>query len=119
MQKVDKGWGHELILIANEMYCLKRMVFTEKGNFFSMHYHAQKHESWIVESGSFELVILNLQDASEIKHIIKENDSITIAQGVCHQLFALEDNSVILEVSTADSPEDNYRIRPGMSQGAK
>ena len=33
-----------------------------------------------------------------------------------HQLQALESNSSITEVSTADSVEDNYRIFPGDSQ---
>jgi hypothetical protein len=33
-----------------------------------------------------------------------------------HQLEALEDNSSITEVSTADSVEDNYRLIPGDSQ---
>jgi quercetin dioxygenase-like cupin family protein len=33
-----------------------------------------------------------------------------------HQLEALQPNSIIFEVSTADSVEDNYRIAPGDSQ---
>jgi len=35
-----------------------------------------------------------------------------------HQLIALKPNSMVFEVSTADSVEDNYRIIPGDSQVA-
>ena len=33
-----------------------------------------------------------------------------------HQLVAIEDDSIIIEVSTPDSVEDNYRIGKGDSQ---
>ena len=33
-----------------------------------------------------------------------------------HQLIAMEDNSIIIEVSTPDSVEDNYRIAKGDNQ---
>ena len=33
-----------------------------------------------------------------------------------HQLIAMQDNSIIIEVSTPDSVEDNYRIIKGDSQ---
>jgi len=33
-----------------------------------------------------------------------------------HQLIALKPMSMVFEVSTADSVEDNYRIIPGDSQ---
>jgi hypothetical protein len=36
--------------------------------------------------------------------------------GYPHQLQAAEDNSIIVEVSTPDSIEDNYRVAPGDSQ---
>ena len=35
---------------------------------------------------------------------------------VPHQLIAEVDNSKIIEVSTTDSVEDNYRVEPGDSQ---
>lgn len=113
---IEKGWGYEEIIIANEYYCLKKMVFEKAGNHFSMHFHKQKHETWLVQSGKFRLVVVDLKDASEKELFIMMDDTVTIDVGVPHQLFALEDNSVILEVSTADNPEDNHRIRPGMSQ---
>ena len=50
--KIPKGWGHELIIENNELYCGKILVFNS-GCRFSMHYHLLKDETWYVNSGEF------------------------------------------------------------------
>ena len=40
--KVDKGWGFQLTWATNDLYCGKMMVFTKKGNKFSMHFQRKK-----------------------------------------------------------------------------
>ena len=50
--KVPKGWGEELIIENNEMYCGKLLIFKE-GCKFSMHYHLIKDETWYVDKGEF------------------------------------------------------------------
>ena len=50
--KVPKGWGEELIIENNEMYCGKLLIF-KKGCRFSMHYHLIKDETWYVDKGEF------------------------------------------------------------------
>ena len=50
-----KGWGHELIWANTESYCGKLLVFKEKGNKFSMHFHREKDETWFVQDGEFTL----------------------------------------------------------------
>lgn len=84
-----------------------------------MHFHASKKESWYVESGEFQLTILDTKTAKPETHILRIGDDITINPLTPHQLKALEDNSIILEVSTMDSIEDNHRVSPGMSQNEK
>ena len=42
---VQKGWGHELIWATNDKYCGKLLKFN-KGARFSMHFHAEKEETW-------------------------------------------------------------------------
>ena len=49
---VPKGWGEELIIENNDMYCGKVLVFNS-GCKFSMHYHMIKDETWYVEEGEF------------------------------------------------------------------
>ena len=111
---VTKGWGAEEIWVTNDLYCSKFMHFNE-GARFSMHFHASKTESWYIMSGEFELELINTNDASIIK--------ITLTKGMSWTNLPLEPHRVkcikagtILEVSTPDAVEDNYRVMPGDSQ---
>ena len=47
---------------------------------------------------------------------LNKNDTRRITPLTPHQLEALEEGSIIIEVSTPDSVEDNYRVMPGDSQ---
>jgi mannose-6-phosphate isomerase-like protein (cupin superfamily) len=87
----------------------------EKGGQFSMHFHKDKMETWYVQSGQFEVEVINTVDASVTKKIlhpgsVHHNDPL-----IPHRVTCLEAGTII-EVSTADSVEDNYRILPGDSQ---
>ena len=113
---VKKGWGYELIWATNEKYCGKIMVFEKAGNKFSMHFHKEKDETWFVNSGKFTLRFIETDTATVKEAILKEGDVWRNLPLVPHQLEALEDNSSITEVSTADSIEDNFRLLPGDSQ---
>ena len=84
-----------------------------------MHFHAQKDESWYVTNGSFTLRILDPRDASVKESVLNKGDSIRLYPLTIHQVEALEDDSELFEVSTADSDEDNYRVRPGDNQVAR
>jgi quercetin dioxygenase-like cupin family protein len=78
--------------------------------FFSMHYHLLKKETWFVQEGSFELRYINVDEGSTNSIKLTEGDSIVIERGQPHQLIALEDSSIILEVSTEHFDSDSYRI---------
>jgi uncharacterized RmlC-like cupin family protein len=111
---VSKGWGHELIWASNDRYCGKLLKFN-KGAKFSMHFHAEKEETWYVLDGRFEVWWIDTKDASvKFVHLDKgatwHNNPL-----VPHQLICLDEGTII-EVSTADSVEDNYRVMPGDSQ---
>ena len=114
--KVDKGWGFELIWATNDKYCGKMMVFTKKGNKFSMHFHKEKDESWFVNEGSFIVRWIDTKTATLFSQTLTQGMTWRNKPLLPHQLEALEDKSGIVEVSTADSVEDNYRLIPGDSQ---
>jgi quercetin dioxygenase-like cupin family protein len=116
---VKKGWGYEYIFATNDLYCGKILHFNKKGNKFSMHFHAEKDESWYVTSGSFILRILDTRNATVKESVLNKGDSIRIFPLTVHQVEALEDDSELFEVSTADSDEDNYRVLPGDNQFAR
>tara|TARA_B000000609_G_scaffold151873_1_gene138694 strand:- start:39 stop:398 length:360 start_codon:yes stop_codon:yes gene_type:complete len=111
---VEKGWGHELIWATNDKYCGKLMKFN-KGARFSMHFHKEKDESWYVLDGTFDLLTINTQDASVQKSRLSKGDIWRNEPLLPHQLICLEEGTII-EVSTPDSVEDNYRVAKGDSQ---
>jgi len=111
---VKKGWGHELIWATNDKYCGKLMKFNE-GAKFSMHFHKEKEESWYVLEGEFIVHWLNTFDASKISNHLKQGDTWHNEPCSPHQLECIKEGT-ILEVSTPDSVEDNYRVSPGDSQ---
>ena len=113
---VKKGWGYELIWATNDKYCGKIMVFEKIGAKFSMHFHKEKDETWIVNSGKFKVRWIDTKTAKISEKELSEGETWYNPPLLPHQLEALEPNSSITEVSTADSVEDNYRIFPGDSQ---
>ena len=75
-----------------------------------------KDESWLVTAGSFKLRYIDTKTAEHHYKTLALGDTWRNYPGMPHQVEALEDMSSIMEVSTADSVEDNYRIEAG--QGA-
>jgi len=105
---VRKGWGVEIHIVNNDKYCLKYLVFF-KGKKFSLHYHDIKQELWHCIFGKFDLFL----DESKSNPVrFKAGGKIELLPSQVHQLFALE-NSMIVEVSTRDFPEDSIRLERG------
>ena len=111
---VNKGWGREDIFVTNDEYCGKILSFFNDGK-SSMHYHLDKKETWYCLSGQFIIHYINTKDASISQVSFNVGDVWTNERGMPHQLECIETGS-ILEVSTPDSDEDNYRVFKGDSQ---
>ena len=109
-KRVEKKWGYELWIHNDYEYCGKLLVFTKNRNRFSMHYHLQKKESWYVQEGRFQFNWLNVEDGKLESSTLEKGQSVTIERGLPHQLIALEDNSIVFEVSTEHYDEDSYRV---------
>jgi mannose-6-phosphate isomerase-like protein (cupin superfamily) len=112
--KVEKGWGHEVIIVNNDLYCGKILHFN-KGAKFSMHFHLKKKETWYVASGSFLFRWINTRNADVIEETLGVGDTITNEVGEPHQIIALEEGD-IFEVSTKHFDSDSYRVGKGDSQ---
>ena len=76
-------------------------------------------ETWFVNAGQFLVRWIDTATAELHEKVLKEGDTWHNPPLQPHQLQALVANSMILEVSTADSVEDNYRVGPGDSQNKK
>lgn len=111
---IEKGWGSELIWATNDKYCGKLLKFNE-GARFSMHFHAGKDETWYVLDGEFLVRIVNTANATQSEHLLIPGDTWHNLPLQPHQLECLIPGTLI-EVSTPDSVEDNYRIMSGDSQ---
>lgn len=112
--KVSKGWGYEHIWVSNDKYCSKFLHFKE-GAKFSMHFHAEKEETWYVQSGQFIVTWIYTGNATVHEKTLNVGDVWHNRPLVPHQVQCLSAGT-ILEVSTPDSIEDNYRVMPGDSQ---
>lgn len=112
--RVSKGWGSEEIWATTDLYCGKFLHF-EKGAEFSMHFHAIKDESWYVQSGRFTVRWINTRNADVIETDLRAGDTWHNPPLMPHQLVCHEAGTIV-EVSTADSVEDNFRVMPGDSQ---
>ena len=112
--KVPKGWGEELIIENNEMYCGKLLIFKE-GCKFSMHYHLIKDETWYVDKGTFTYRWIDTETAEVNEQQLKPGDVVRQRVGQPHQIIALTDGT-IFEVSTQHFDEDSYRVFKGDSQ---
>ncbi len=112
--KIYKGWGSEEIFESNDLYCGKLLHFNQ-GARFSMHFHAEKDETWYVLNGKFIVHWIDTKTAE--KHSLELIPSSVWRNKplLPHQLECLEEGTII-EVSTPDSVEDNYRILKGDSQ---
>lgn len=111
---VNKGWGSEFIWVSNDNYCGKFLNFNT-GAKFSMHFHAFKEETWYVLEGQFIVKYIGTADATCYEQILNKGDTWHNKPLVPHQLICLQAGTII-EVSTPDSVEDNYRVFPGDSQ---
>lgn len=111
---VQKGWGSELIWATNDKYCGKLLRFNT-GAKFSMHFHAVKDETWYVLDGLFFVKWIDTTTATEHIVYLKPGDTWHNPPHKPHQLVCQESGTII-EVSTPDSVEDNYRVGKGDSQ---
>lgn len=115
IKEIPKGWGSERIIANNDKYCGKFLSYTKAGSVSSAHFHPIKSESFLVIQGTFKF---SYWDSKGLKKSIEMCQGAIIHIPNCcpHQLEALEDDSIILEVSTPHSDDDVVRIEPGDSQ---
>ena len=109
-KRVEKVWGYELWL-ANDVendYCGK-ILHVNKGHSFSMHFHANKHETFYVLKGSARLNTIDTISADVNSVILEEGDCYIVDRLVPHQIEALEEVEII-ESSTYHMDSDSYRV---------
>ena len=108
-KEVPKKWGYEHWVVNNEEYCGK-ILFLNKDNHSSWHYHKLKHETLYVQSGKLLIKFNDSDDFVSAKEIIlNPGERLVVYRGLRHQLIALEP-TYILEFSTQHFDTDSIRI---------
>jgi mannose-6-phosphate isomerase len=103
--RIDKPWGHELIVHHTENYVVKELHVLS-GKRLSLQYHQQKEETMILLSGK---AILDVPTGSII---MSKMYPIYLFPKTIHRLTSIED-CVVIEVSTPELDdvvrlEDDY-----------
>jgi mannose-6-phosphate isomerase-like protein (cupin superfamily) len=109
---VQKGWGREIWIANNALYCGK-ILEIQKGKRCSLHYHMLKTESFYLHSGRLLVRVKASRDAAEREEFeLSEGDCLDIAPGMVHQMEAIED-AELFEFSTQHFDSDSYRLERG------
>jgi mannose-6-phosphate isomerase-like protein (cupin superfamily) len=109
--KVNKGWGHELIIHNDEKYCGKLLFFNAQKR-CSLHYHKLKCETFYVQSGRLLLRYRELNETEEKEVLLQAGDKFEVHPGLVHQMLACTDVE-LFEFSTQHFDDDSYRITLG------
>jgi mannose-6-phosphate isomerase-like protein (cupin superfamily) len=80
-----------------------------------MHFHRDKDETWYVQSGKFTVRWIDTETAETHEKTLEDGSVWHNPPCQPHQLICIQAGTIV-EVSTPDSMEDNYRIIPGDSQ---
>jgi mannose-6-phosphate isomerase len=99
MRAVAKPWGHEEIWAETSKYVGKYLYIVE-GHRLSRQYHEKKEETIRVLSGHLHLEIGSGDDLS-VKTLYP-GDVFHVSPGTIHRFCAVEDDVVLVEVSTPE-----------------
>jgi len=117
---VSKGWGYELWIENNELYCGKHLhVLPTKR--CSVHYHKNKKETFYIIEGELKLeysidLSLDFWKSTIVKptKILKKGDSFTLEPMIAHRFTSNTSYPCdFVEFSTHHEDSDSYRIIKG------
>jgi len=108
---VHKDWGSELWLANNKEhdYCGKILTINP-GFSTSLHFHANKHETFYVLEGELEVVTVDTDTTSQSSYFLVPGDAFEISPHVPHRLTANGVDVKFLEISTFHEDSDSYRV---------
>ena len=110
-KKVNKTWGYELWLANNQEnnYCGK-ILYIKEGYSTSMHFHANKHETFYVFKGMLKVDVIDTSIADIQTHMVVQGETFEVSRNVPHKLIAMHGPVEFIEISTFHEDRDSYRI---------
>jgi hypothetical protein len=109
---IEKTWGRELVLVNNDLYCYKELVFDDELA-TSIHFHKNKKETFFVKKGKFNIEIYHPEtgEAEDI-YLCESSKPLTIEPLTVHRIIPIIKNSILIEISTSSEDSDSYRVKP-------
>jgi len=104
--RVEKPWGHELLIAHTDRY-LGKVLHIEPGEALSLQYHVRKDETFFVFRGAMELEVE--EGGQRVKQLLVAGDSYHVTPGTQHRMVAQAAGCDLFEVSTPD-PDDVVRL---------
>jgi len=97
--RIDKPWGHEIIVAVNDRYAMKD-IFLRAGTRSSLQSHNAKMETILVVDGSLRLELEDEHGTMQERDVVA-GDTYDVHPGRRHRVTATTDTRVI-EVSTPE-----------------
>jgi len=98
-RRVEKPWGHELIVAHTDRY-VGKILHIEPGQALSLQYHEQKDETFFVFRGAIELQVE--ENGELIRTPLVEGDSYHVSPPTRHRMVAGDQGCDLFEVSTPE-----------------
>lgn len=115
LENIPKMWGKEVILYAGE-YCAKLLKYA--GPYTSSeHYHVEKHETFIVVDGEFEIEWYHKDHPSQKnKQLFGVGKILVLPPDTVHRVKCLSpEGGTIFEASSIEDPDDCVRLKPSVN----
>lgn len=113
----NKVWGEEYI-IYNFRHAVKVMVLKPNTQ-VSLHFHSEKDETFILTEGTLVIETIGKDGETKTTILSRPYDSLTINRNTPHTFYTLDDqkeDTIFIEASTTDQPDDSYRIYPSKTR---
>lgn len=114
--KFDREWGIELLWASTENYSGKILVFPKAGATLPLSLHKEKSKTWFINGGKFKITYVDSTTKEVKEAILESGQTCNFAPASAHAVEALEDNSMILEVGTADNDNDTFKVNLNADQ---
>jgi mannose-6-phosphate isomerase-like protein (cupin superfamily) len=109
LEKIEKSWGSETVIINNEKYCGK-ILQINRGKSNSLHRHKVKKETFYIQQGTILLTYVTRDGSfvSSVDQILTKGDSITIPPMTWHMIEGIT-KAEVFEFSTTHKEDDVER----------
>lgn len=106
VRRVEKPWGHELIVAHTDRY-VGKVLHIEPGQALSLQYHERKDETFFVARGEIDLQV---EEEGELRsQRLREGESYHVSPETRHRMVAGALGCDLFEVSTPEL-EDVVRL---------